>query len=180
MTGNPATGTLGQSLPLDMSTLAETLRLAVPMHMAEAAGMRPEHRVATASRLVGADELPGDALIFGANNPKTTARAFNSLARGLAMAAYQPGGVTYLGAHWCTGPHDGCPTPPAPARMTADEGREMWAEFHRHLDDFEALLGPAVEVRRETRTARPTEPAAAPVPCPRRPVDTFDLLGGLS
>jgi len=167
MTSNPGTGTIGKSLPVDMTALAETLRLAVPMHIAEARGMRPEHRVATAARLMGADELPGDALIFGANNWRTTARAFNSLARGLAMAAYQPGGATYLGVHWCVEAHDGCPTSPAPARMTAAEGRAVWAEFHSILDDFEALLGSAAE------------PAAATAPRQRRRVETVAALGGV-
>lgn len=34
---------------------------------------------------------------------------FNFLARGLAVLACQPGGVTYAGRHWCASPHPGCP-----------------------------------------------------------------------
>lgn len=37
-----------------------------------------------------------------AGSPETgSAAAFNALARGLAAAAWQPGGITFLGAHWC-------------------------------------------------------------------------------
>ena len=34
---------------------------------------------------------------------------FNHLARGLAVAACQPGGVTFSGLHWCAFPHPWCP-----------------------------------------------------------------------
>jgi|SRR5450755_600566 hypothetical protein len=34
---------------------------------------------------------------------------FNFLARGLAVAACQPGGVTFAGLHWCAYPHPCCP-----------------------------------------------------------------------
>ncbi|MDD4866196.1 MAG: hypothetical protein PHQ28_03420 [Mycobacterium sp.] len=38
----------------------------------------------------------------GALRPDGTADTFNHLARGLAAAAYLPGGVTAFGRHWCT------------------------------------------------------------------------------
>lgn len=38
-----------------------------------------------------------------------TAAAFNALARGLAALAWQPGGVTFMGAHWCALGCDACP-----------------------------------------------------------------------
>lgn len=34
------------------------------------------------------------------NNVGGPAAVFNALAEGLALAAFQPGGVTYLGQHW--------------------------------------------------------------------------------
>jgi hypothetical protein len=37
---------------------------------------------------------------------------FNFLARGLAVLACQPGGVTFAGQHWCACPHPGCPRCP--------------------------------------------------------------------
>jgi hypothetical protein len=39
----------------------------------------------------------------GSGEPGYSAgEVFNQLARGLAAAAYQPGGITYAGMHWCT------------------------------------------------------------------------------
>lgn len=40
----------------------------------------------------------GDDLQFGG---KKCASTFAALARGLAVLAYAPGGVTFLGVHWC-------------------------------------------------------------------------------
>jgi hypothetical protein len=37
------------------------------------------------------------------------AEVFNAIAKGLGIGAYQPGGVTWLGRHWCTAPHGACP-----------------------------------------------------------------------
>lgn len=48
----------------------------------------------------------GDNLMFR-SKPGASADAFNALARGLAIAAYQPGGVSFGGGHWCTD-HDAC------------------------------------------------------------------------
>jgi hypothetical protein len=41
---------------------------------------------------------------------------FNFLARGLALLACQPGGVTWAGLHWCAWPHPRCPNPRATRR----------------------------------------------------------------
>ena len=51
--------------------------------------------------------------------------AFNFMARGLAVLACQPGGVTYHGMHWCAWPHPRCPnprTPRKPSCCTCDDG----------------------------------------------------------
>jgi len=37
------------------------------------------------------------------------AEIFNAIAKGLALGALLPGGVTWLGRHWCTAPHGKCP-----------------------------------------------------------------------
>lgn len=39
----------------------------------------------------------------------TAGGLFDLLARGLACAAIEPGGVSFAGRHWCAAPHDGCP-----------------------------------------------------------------------
>ena len=33
----------------------------------------------------------------------------NAIAKALGLAALLPGGVTWLGRHWCTAPHGTCP-----------------------------------------------------------------------
>lgn len=47
------------------------------------------------------------------------AELFNAVARGVAVGALQPGGVTLLGRHWCTDPHKGCPNGSEPAEDAA-------------------------------------------------------------
>lgn len=37
------------------------------------------------------------------------ADTFNALARGLALLAHCPGGVSFAGPHWCTESHPQCP-----------------------------------------------------------------------
>jgi hypothetical protein len=37
------------------------------------------------------------------------AEIFNAVAKGLGLGALVPGGVTWLGRHWCTTPHGKCP-----------------------------------------------------------------------
>jgi len=82
--------------------LLETLRLAVPMHIAELRPLAPERRAAIASRCATVLGSHGDALQFGG---KHCAEAFNALARGLAAAALTaPGGIDALGGHWCADP----------------------------------------------------------------------------
>lgn len=88
----------------------------------------------------------GDALMYRPkpDGPKGKAEVvFAAYARGLARLAYEPGGVTLFGVHFCTAPHDGCPkdwTPRAPLDVAA-----TMAEFHRILDDYEALPSSADE-----------------------------------
>lgn len=38
--------------------------------------------------------------------------ALNAASTALALGALQPGGITWCGRHWCTAPHDDCPTRP--------------------------------------------------------------------
>lgn len=42
-------------------------------------------------------------------SPPCAGEILNAIARGLAIGALQPGGVTWLGLHWCTAPHGACP-----------------------------------------------------------------------
>jgi len=80
--------------------LAITLQLAVPLHIDELRHCDDRQRMAIAARCADVVAAHGDDLQYGG---KHCAETFNALARGLAVAAYQPGGITFAGAlHWCT------------------------------------------------------------------------------
>lgn len=82
--------------------LRETLRLAVPLHMAELERLPVDMLPGIASAAATVVGSHGDALQFGGKHCR---EAFNALARGLAAAALTaPGGIDYLGAHWCATP----------------------------------------------------------------------------
>jgi hypothetical protein len=92
------------------AVLIDSLRVAVPVWIWQLQGSTPEQRVAIARRCGDHVAEHGDALMYGGKradrrNPDARgdcANAFNALAEGLAVAAYQPGGVTFAGQHWCT------------------------------------------------------------------------------
>lgn len=57
-------------------------------------------------------------------NPAYSAgEVFNHLARGLAVLAFQPGGVTFAGMHWCAD-HAECEAAQASARDHAPDGAD--------------------------------------------------------
>lgn len=87
-----------------LATLLTTLELAVPMHIAEVRTHSEEWRAGEARRCADVIAAHGDHLQFGG---KYCAATFNAVARGLALGACQPGGVTYHGKHWCLD-HDAC------------------------------------------------------------------------
>ena len=80
--------------------LVETLALAVPLRIWELRGRTPQQRAVIARRCGQHIAEHGDSLMFGGKKG-AAANAFNALAEGLAVAAYQPGGVTFAGRHWC-------------------------------------------------------------------------------
>jgi hypothetical protein len=86
--------------------LVETLALAVPLRIWELRGRTPEQRMTIAKRCGQHVAEHGDSLMFGGKKGRAAA-AFNALAEGLAVAAYQPGGVSFAGRHWCTD-HQAC------------------------------------------------------------------------
>lgn len=90
--------------------LLTTLQAAVPLHIAEVDDNRWGHlaRQFTAHGLAHTVAGHGDDLMYGG---KHCAETFNALARGLALLAYQPGGVAFQGLHWCVGSgHNGIPS----------------------------------------------------------------------
>jgi hypothetical protein len=91
----------------DDISLTESLRLAVPLHLAELLALPDQARVerarwwaADGARAVGER---GDLLQFtGTKSRLRVANTFNQLARGLAaLVVLDPAGVDALGLHWC-------------------------------------------------------------------------------
>lgn len=84
----------------DHDVLLITLDAAVPLHILEMRDLTPHQRAAIARSAVDAIAHKGDALQYGGKRGEA-ANAFNALARGLAAAAYQPGGIDFAGRHHC-------------------------------------------------------------------------------
>lgn len=106
------------------STLAVSLEAAVPLWIVKWRRATPEHRCNRARACGEIVTHHGDAILYkekrrapkwevaeGLGRVKIhdgnpgSASAFNALAEGIALAAYQPGGITVFGHHW----HLGCP-----------------------------------------------------------------------
>ncbi|MEV8335072.1 hypothetical protein [Streptomyces niveus] len=84
-------------------TLVETLRIAVPLHIAELSRLKPAALQRLAVEAAGVIGSKGDVLQFVSPKKGEAAQAFNALARGLAAASLIAwGGVTFAGLHWCT------------------------------------------------------------------------------
>jgi hypothetical protein len=88
----------------DGGLLGSVLALAVPLRIAELLALSPPDR---ASRMAlwqresgQAIASHGDQILFRSKHRGETAEAFNHLARGLAVLAFAPGGVTFAGQHW--------------------------------------------------------------------------------
>jgi hypothetical protein len=82
--------------------LVITLQVAVPLWIHEVAKLTQAERLAAARECGQMIAEHGDDIIYLSPRKGETARAFNALARGLACAAYQPGGVWFMGTHFCT------------------------------------------------------------------------------
>lgn len=92
----------------DRALLTGMLQIAVPLAIGEMRGWSEEARLAKAAEygqvIVGEN---GSDILFRSEKKGETAKAFNALARALAALAYHPGGVTFMGQHWCVN-HDKC------------------------------------------------------------------------
>jgi hypothetical protein len=91
----------------DSTALMGILMLAVPLHIDELRGCSETERMALARECAQTVTEKGDVILYRSSRKGETARAFNALTKGLAIAAYQPGGVTFGGQHWCTD-HQAC------------------------------------------------------------------------
>jgi hypothetical protein len=127
----------------DDITLTETLRLAVPIHLAELCALPPHARAERArwwatdgARAVGER---GDLLQFTrTKNRLRVANTFDQLARGLtALAVLDPDGVDAFGLHWCL--NDGCARCNPPRR--AVNVAAIVAELERIDREYRDLCG---------------------------------------
>jgi hypothetical protein len=80
--------------------LLPTLALAVPLRIEELRLRTFEERAALASGAVRELAEHGDNVLFPGPRKGDSARAFGALVTGLAVGAYQPGGVSFAGLHW--------------------------------------------------------------------------------
>lgn len=165
----------------DDTTLVESLRLAVPLYLADLLTRPAADRAAVAQRwrATGASAVGerGDLLQFvdlGRTEAKRlkVANTFEQLARGLAaLVVLHPPGVDFAGLHWCLRPDCARCHPPRPEPTLSLAGINAQLEA---LDaDYRRLNGlPAY-----TPSPAP-EPSPAPptkLPRPRRPIVTVHL-----
>lgn len=105
---------------MNPDNLVEALRAAVPLNILLMRDWPERLRLNEAHWAARVVSAKGDVLQFGGSRPGQAAGALNALAKGLAAAAYQPGGVTFAGLHWCTEEHAECPgAQPGAARGAA-------------------------------------------------------------
>jgi hypothetical protein len=97
------------------------LMVAVPAEIDRMRQMGDAYRLETARKAGQYIAEHGDNLLYRSTDRRhTTAKAFAVLARGLAAAAFQPGGVTFAGMHWCID-HEACKRAEAAVRQPWQE-----------------------------------------------------------
>lgn len=84
----------------------DLLLMMVPLCIAEMQAWSDERLEAARHASVQLITSHGDDLQFGGRH---RGAALAATARGLALGARAPGGITALGIHACTRPHEGCP-----------------------------------------------------------------------
>jgi hypothetical protein len=104
---------------MDSSLLSITLSMAVPLWIEELRPLTDEQRLARASGLADIIGSQGDIILYPSGKKGETAKAFNALAEGVAIGAFQPGGVTVFGQHFCVN-HAECEA----AELAAPQGAD--------------------------------------------------------
>lgn len=80
--------------------LGVALDAAVPLWIRRVQDYSPAWRASRASQCASIVAHKGDVILYRSGRKSETARAFNALAEGLALMAFQPGGVRFAGRHW--------------------------------------------------------------------------------
>jgi|SRR5579872_1737707 len=94
------------------------LSAAVPLWIEKLKPLTTDQRIARADELSGIIAEHGDIILYRGGKKGESAKAFNALAEGLAIGAFQPGGATAFGQHWCTD-HAACEAAEAAAGMAS-------------------------------------------------------------
>jgi len=84
-----------QNALLDVS-----LQVAIPFWIEFHRDTDPDRRVERARELAQVIASHGDDILYRSKRSEESARAFNALAEGIALMAYQPGGVRFMGVKW--------------------------------------------------------------------------------
>jgi hypothetical protein len=103
----------GAAVPDENLALVETLKIAVPIWIQHWLPWPEDHRVVRAQACAQIVTCYGDQILYKCKphadrvidgvvvkGSPGTAGAFNRLAEGVALAAFQPGGVTVFGVHF--------------------------------------------------------------------------------
>ena len=96
MKTEPVSGHGGQALNT-------TLAVAVPMWQEDFRGVPLETLMEEAQGLAQTIGEKGDVILFKSSKKGETAKAFNALARAIAILSMMPGGVTVFGVHYEVG-----------------------------------------------------------------------------
>lgn len=90
-------------LPLPMA-----LEVAVPLWIERFRDWPAQCRIERARECGDFVAIHGDIILYRNRTGEVrTAKGFNRLAEGIALGAYQPGGVGACGLHWCVARHPG-------------------------------------------------------------------------
>lgn len=82
------------------AALAGMLAVAVPMWIEQIRDMPWEEKMERAKECAQIVAEKGDVILYKSKKKGETAAAFNSLAEGVAILAFAPGGVTVFGMHF--------------------------------------------------------------------------------
>lgn len=82
------------------SVLRISLQAAVPLHAMELRNRPWSELQAVAQEAAQVIAEKGDLIMFKSTKKGESAKAFNALARALAILSFVPGGVKFLGDHW--------------------------------------------------------------------------------
>lgn len=85
--------------------LTISLQAAVPLWIHKVRNLTEDQQHARAQRCADQVAAHGDLIQHRSKKKGESATAFNGLAEGIAVLAYNAGGVVFMGTHWCAEHH---------------------------------------------------------------------------